>query len=444
MASTAARAPASPSACHCPSAGSGPRPPAATRPGRRQPPGHHTRARSARRGRRQRGGPVRPAAPRQPAARGACDRGAAARGPRAPIRRRARPDAPPRRAAGRAAPPRSERVRQRGRRGPSAQRGARPRGSHGAREAIRAARAEAAVGRWRRHVEADHAARIADPLARRSPAAPGRSHARHRADRRRRARRRRRAVSALTSRGRCLQTGLGCEERGESRQSAATSHRAQDAHQNRRRSTSSMPAPRAGNPAETSVAVLNGTGTTGLAHRISGNLHQSGYSKATALNGRPPGANQVTVVEYASGHRSRRPGRRTRAWRLPSATDGRDRRVVVGLGDRGGDRRPRQGCDRPIAGFLDIPERSAKPRERGLTHVIDRGLSVAEVDKPAGGRGQLRRRGQARLGHGAGDRQPQAQARALRRARHPGRARGDAHRAGDQAGQGGGPDRVAA
>jgi phosphosulfolactate synthase len=30
--------------------------------------------------------------------------------------------------------------------------------------------------------------------------------------------------------------------------------------------------------------------------------------------------------------------------------------------------------------FLDIPERSQKPRERGLTHVIDRGLSVAEVE----------------------------------------------------------------
>ena len=30
--------------------------------------------------------------------------------------------------------------------------------------------------------------------------------------------------------------------------------------------------------------------------------------------------------------------------------------------------------------FLDIPPRSAKPRERGLTHVIDRGLSLAEVD----------------------------------------------------------------
>ena len=30
--------------------------------------------------------------------------------------------------------------------------------------------------------------------------------------------------------------------------------------------------------------------------------------------------------------------------------------------------------------FLDLPERSAKPRETGLTHVLDRGLSLAEVD----------------------------------------------------------------
>ncbi|HLM86193.1 MAG TPA: phosphosulfolactate synthase [Solirubrobacteraceae bacterium] len=33
-----------------------------------------------------------------------------------------------------------------------------------------------------------------------------------------------------------------------------------------------------------------------------------------------------------------------------------------------------------MAGFLDIPARSSKPRERGITHVIDRGLSVAEVE----------------------------------------------------------------
>jgi phosphosulfolactate synthase len=32
------------------------------------------------------------------------------------------------------------------------------------------------------------------------------------------------------------------------------------------------------------------------------------------------------------------------------------------------------------ASFLDIPERSTKPRQRGLTHVIDRGMSLAEVD----------------------------------------------------------------
>jgi phosphosulfolactate synthase len=32
------------------------------------------------------------------------------------------------------------------------------------------------------------------------------------------------------------------------------------------------------------------------------------------------------------------------------------------------------------ADFLELPERSRKPRERGITHVIDRGLSVAAVD----------------------------------------------------------------
>jgi phosphosulfolactate synthase len=30
--------------------------------------------------------------------------------------------------------------------------------------------------------------------------------------------------------------------------------------------------------------------------------------------------------------------------------------------------------------FLDVPARTAKPRERGLTHVLDRGLSVAEAE----------------------------------------------------------------
>jgi phosphosulfolactate synthase len=30
--------------------------------------------------------------------------------------------------------------------------------------------------------------------------------------------------------------------------------------------------------------------------------------------------------------------------------------------------------------FLDLPDRSGKPRDHGLTHVLDKGLSVAEVD----------------------------------------------------------------
>jgi phosphosulfolactate synthase len=33
-----------------------------------------------------------------------------------------------------------------------------------------------------------------------------------------------------------------------------------------------------------------------------------------------------------------------------------------------------------VPDLLDLPERSAKPREQGITHVLDRGLSLAEVD----------------------------------------------------------------
>jgi phosphosulfolactate synthase len=33
-----------------------------------------------------------------------------------------------------------------------------------------------------------------------------------------------------------------------------------------------------------------------------------------------------------------------------------------------------------VDSFLDLPARSSKPREHGITHVLDRGLSVAEVD----------------------------------------------------------------
>jgi hypothetical protein len=57
-------------------------------------------------------------------------------------------------------------------------------------------------------------------------------------------------------------------------------------------------------PAETVVDVLNGTNTTGLAHRVAGELQKGGYSQATALAGRPTGASQSTAVQYASGHQA--------------------------------------------------------------------------------------------------------------------------------------------
>ena len=43
---------------------------------------------------------------------------------------------------------------------------------------------------------------------------------------------------------------------------------------------------------------------TGLAHRVSGELQQAGYSQAAAVSGHPSGSGQLTVVEYTGGHRS--------------------------------------------------------------------------------------------------------------------------------------------
>ena len=61
---------------------------------------------------------------------------------------------------------------------------------------------------------------------------------------------------------------------------------------------------KATNPADTTVAVLNGTETTGLARRVSTSLQTKGYSQAAAQFGSPPGTHEVTVVEYASGHQA--------------------------------------------------------------------------------------------------------------------------------------------
>jgi hypothetical protein len=69
-------------------------------------------------------------------------------------------------------------------------------------------------------------------------------------------------------------------------------------------STKKKAAEKATPPAETAVTVLNGTETEGLARRIASELQQGGYSQAAASFGRPPGANEVTVVEYAGGNQA--------------------------------------------------------------------------------------------------------------------------------------------
>jgi hypothetical protein len=75
-----------------------------------------------------------------------------------------------------------------------------------------------------------------------------------------------------------------------------------------KKSSQSSSATPPANAAETTVAVLNGTETTGLAHRVSSALQQRGYSQANALNGHPPGSGQVTVVEFSSGHQAEAEG----------------------------------------------------------------------------------------------------------------------------------------
>lgn len=80
----------------------------------------------------------------------------------------------------------------------------------------------------------------------------------------------------------------------------STSHKQPKSHTGHTSTEASAPA---ASPGETSVAVLNGTQTAGLAHTISGNLRQSGYTQAIALSGQPSGESQVTVVEYTHGHR---------------------------------------------------------------------------------------------------------------------------------------------
>ncbi len=226
-------------------------------------------------------------------------------------------------------------------------------------------------------------------------------------------------------------------------------------------------------PAETPWRCSTARKPTGSPIASSTSLQQSGYSQATALNGSPPGCQPDHGRRVRHGPPRRRAGRGERAqtsrrcsrWKRPRRRSRARATVVVIAGlDKAaavGKRRPpgeqRNNSSRSANAALDRvdrlprgsvlprhPERSAKPRERGLTHVIDRGLSIAEVDGLLEVAGDERGHRQARLGHRARERQPEAQARALCGARHPGGARRHPHRARDPPGPRRGADRMAA
>ena len=63
--------------------------------------------------------------------------------------------------------------------------------------------------------------------------------------------------------------------------------------------------------------------------------------------------------------------------------------------------------------FLDLDRREGKPRERGLAHVMDKGLSLAQMDEHARSGRTVRRHRQAGLGDVLRHRQPGREARAL-------------------------------
>lgn len=107
-------------------------------------------------------------------------------------------------------------------------------------------------------------------------------------------------VVALTSLGGGSSSGHGSTGTGTTSTGARTKAQGSGAHA----ATHGEASAPAATPAETHVVVLNGTNTTGLAHKLSANLQQSGYSQSQPLNGTPPGSHSDTVVEYASGHRA--------------------------------------------------------------------------------------------------------------------------------------------
>ncbi len=139
------------------------------------------------------------------------------------------------------------------------------------------------------------------------------------------------------------------------------------------------------NPRSVTVSVLNGTGTTGLAHRTALRLTGAGFRQGTVATATDQTLT-ATQVALLPGFK-RDASRVAAALKLPSGAvqpiDPGTRAVACPpptacTAERGRDRGLRS---RDVGlSFIELPRRSAKPREQGLTHVLDKGLSLAEVD----------------------------------------------------------------
>jgi LytR cell envelope-related transcriptional attenuator len=81
---------------------------------------------------------------------------------------------------------------------------------------------------------------------------------------------------------------------GSNSSSSSTGTQASNASRDHRTRTPAV------NPASVTVAVLNGTATNGLAHRIAQNLHGSGYKQGTEGNA-PEQTHTTTIVAYLPG-----------------------------------------------------------------------------------------------------------------------------------------------
>ena len=189
-------------------------------------------------------------------------------------------------------------------------------------------------------------------------------------------------------------------------------------------------------PADTTVAVLNGTHVTGPGPAGGRQAPQPAATRSAPRPTPPtrPSRPRGRLRRRLQGVRAQASPRR---WASSPARSSRSTPAPA----RSPARRPawssrwastRPSSRRPDSCPAPLPQRQAA---RSGAHPRARQRAVGRPGRRAGrGRRRLRRHRQARLGHGPGHPEPRGQARPLPRPRHPGRARRHADRGGDPPG----------